>query len=400
MSLVITGATIFAGTGEPVVGKSVLITDSRIAAVDAEVRHSPDTRVIDASGLFLMAGFIDAHSHLTLLDVPERPEPHADTPFLAVRAARDKLASGVTTVRDVGGNNYVDIALRRAIERGNVAGPQMLAAGKVIAATGGHIHYWAREADGPEEVRKAVREQIKAGADLVKLMVSGGSANIDEQPDRMQLQPDEIRTAILEAKAAGKRVAAHAHPSRAIRVAAEAGITSIEHGALLDDGAIAALVEHDVYLVPTQAVYKRLADNTDNWPPEQARNAQRIWEKKVPSLMRAIEAGVKIGVGTDSGRHFPSGGIVEEMLLLRDAGMTSEQVLLATTKGNADLLGLSSEIGTVEPGKRADLVLLGGDPLHQLEHAADVRFVITGDRVLTPEVLRDTHRRQLRTAPA
>lgn len=386
MNLFITGAIIYAGTGDPVTGSSVIITDGRIAAVGADVRYPQDTPVMDASGLFLMAGFIDAHAHLTLLDVPERPEPHPDTPFLAVRAAREKLASGVTTVRDVGGNNYVDIALRRAIERGDIAGPRMLAAGKVIAATGGHIHYWAREADGPEDVRKAVREQIKAGADLVKLMLSGGSANIDEQPDRMQLQPDEIRTAILEAKAAGKRVAAHAHPSRAIRVAAEAGITSIEHGALLDDEAIEALVEHDVYLVPTQAVYKRLADNTDNWPPDQTRIAQRIWEKKVPSLMQAIESGVKIGVGTDSGRHFPAGGIVDEMLLLRDAGMTSEQVLLGATKGNADLLGLSSEVGTVEPGKRADLVLLGGDPLNRLEHAADVRFVITSDRILTPQL--------------
>ncbi len=385
--LFIRGATVFTGAGETLQHGAVLVDGPLIAGVGADLACPADAQVVDADGGFLMAGFIDAHSHLALPDVPERPEPHPDTPFLAARAAREKLASGVTTVRDVAGNNHVDIALKRAIERGDVQGPRMLVAGKAISATGGHIHYWTREADGPAEVRKAVREQVKAGADLIKLMLSGGSANVGERPDRLQMQPDEIRAAVEEAGEAGRKVAAHAHPSRAIRIAAEAGVASIEHGALLDDEAIEALVRRDVYLVPTQAVYQRIADNVDGWEVEKAEISRRLMERKVPALRRAIEAGVRIGVGTDSGRHFPAGGIAAEMACLLQAGMAVEAVLLATTRGNAERLGLSDEIGTLEPGKRADLVLLDGSPLEDMARAGAVRLVVQGGRRLYPEAL-------------
>lgn len=383
MQTAVVGATIFTGTGDMIPHGTVLIERGRIASVGPDGSVPRDATVLDADGLFLMAGFIDAHTHLALPDVPERREPHPSTPFLAARAAREKLASGVTTVRDVAGNNHVDLALRAAIRRGDVHGPTMLAAGKAISATGGHIHYWAREADGPDAVRQAVREQIKAGADLIKLMLSGGSANVGEQPERMQLQPDEIRVAVLEAREAGRRVAAHAHPSHAICTAAEAGVASIEHGAMLDDAAIEALLRHDVVLVPTQAVYQRIADNVDGWPAEKAELAQGIMARKVPALRRAIEAGVKIGVGTDSGRHFPSGEITSEMLALEAAGMPREQVLRAVTRGNADLLGLA-DAGTVEPGRLADLVLLGRSPLEDLAHARDVRIVLLHGQIVRP----------------
>jgi imidazolonepropionase-like amidohydrolase len=386
-TLIIHGASIFVGNGDLLTGATLVVEDGRIRAVGQHVERPRDAEVIDGVGQFLMAGLIDAHSHLALPDVPERPEPHPDTPFLAARAAAEKLASGVTTVRDVGGNNHVDLALRRGIERGDVPGPRMLAAGRPIAATGGHIHYWAREADGPDEVRKAVREQVRAGADLVKLMLSGGSANVGEDPDRMQLQPDEIQAAVHEAREAGRRVAAHAHPARAIRVAAEAGVASIEHGALLDEEAIEALVRCGTFLVPTQAVYQRIADNVDNWPEEKARISQAIMDRKVPTLRRAIEAGVKIGVGTDSGRHFPAGAITDEMRLLTQAGLSPEQVLIATTRGNAELMGLQDEIGSVEVGKRADLVLLGGDPLSDLKYLNEVRLVVRGGQHFEPRAL-------------
>jgi imidazolonepropionase-like amidohydrolase len=203
----------------------------------------------------------------------------------------------------------------------------------------------------------------------------------------MQLQPDEIQAAVLEAREAGRRVAAHAHPARAIRVAAEAGVVSIEHGALLDDEAIEALVRCGTYLVPTQAVYQRIADNVDGWPAGKAEVAQGIMAEKVPTLRRAIQAGVKIGVGTDSGRHFPAGAIADEVLALAGAGLSPEQALLAATRGNAELLGLQDEVGTVEVGKRADLVLLGGDPLADLGHLKDVRLVVLNGRPLDPRAL-------------
>lgn len=366
---------------------AVLLTDSRIVAVEGEITAPAGATVVDARGRFLMAGLIDAHSHLALPDVPERPEPHPDTPFLAARAARAKLSAGVTTVRDVGGNNHVDLALKRAIDRGDVIGPRMLVAGKPIAATGGHIWYWAREADGPDEVRRAVREQIKAGADLIKLMLSGGAANVGERPDRMQLKEDEIRVAVAEATEAGRRVAAHALPSRAIQIAADAGIASIEHGAFLDEPAIEALVRNGTYLVPTQAVYQRIADNVDGWSEDKARAAQAIVERKMPALRKAIEAGVKIGIGTDSGRHFPSNEIASELAVLGQVGLAPEAALLAATRGNAELLGIENEIGTIEVGKRADLVLLHADPRADIGQVRNVELIVRDGRIFNPREL-------------
>lgn len=383
VQILIMGATVFTGAGAALESGAVLLTDGRITAVEREIVPGPETHVIEARGQFLMAGLIDAHSHLALPDVPERPEPHPDTPFLAARAAHAKLSAGVTTVRDVGGNNHVDVALKRAIDRGDVVGPRMLVAGKPVAATGGHIWYWAREADGPEEVRKAVREQIKAGADLIKIMLSGGAANVGERPDRMQLKEDEIRAAVTEATSSGRRVAAHALPSRAIQIAADAGVSSIEHGAFLDEQGIDALVRNGTYLVPTQAVYQRIADNVDGWSEEKARAAQAIVDRKVPVLRKAIEAGVNIGIGTDSGRHFPSNEIAGELIALNQAGMGTEPALLAATRGNAELLGLEDEIGTIEVGKRADLVLLAGDPRRDLGRVRDVELVVRDGRVFT-----------------
>ncbi|HEX8969860.1 MAG TPA: amidohydrolase family protein [Chloroflexota bacterium] len=387
MQILITGATVFTGAGAVLQPGAVLLTDSRIVAVEGEITAPPGATVVDARGRFLMAGLIDAHSHLALPDVPERPEPHPDTPFLAARAARAKLSAGVTTVRDVGGNNHVDLALKRAIDRGDVIGPRMLVAGKPIAATGGHIWYWAREADGPDEVRRAVREQIKAGADLIKLMLSGGAANVGERPDRMQLKEDEIRVAVAEATEAGRRVAAHALPSRAIQIAADAGIASIEHGAFLDEPAIEALVRNGTYLVPTQAVYQRIADNVDGWSEDKARAAQAIVERKMPALRKAIEAGVKIGIGTDSGRHFPSNEIASELAVLGQVGLAPEAALLAATRGNAELLGIENEIGTIEVGKRADLVLLHADPRADIGQVRNVELIVRDGRIFNPREL-------------
>jgi imidazolonepropionase-like amidohydrolase len=233
-----------------------------------------------------------------------------------------------------------------------------------------------------------VREQIKAGADLIKLMLSGGAANVGERPDRMQLKEDEIRAALVEATEAGRRVAAHALPSRAIQIAADAGVSSIEHGAFLDEPAIDAMVRNGTFLVPTEAVYERIANNVDGWSEDKAVAAQAIVAVKLPALKHAIEAGVKIGIGTDSGRHFPSNDIASELIAVSSAGMDTESVLLAATRGNAELLGLSEEIGTIEVGKRADLVVLQGDPRQDLEHLRAVRLVIRQGYAYDPRSLK------------
>lgn len=387
MNLVISNATVFTGVGPLLRQTDVLVVDDRIAAIGRRLPLDPSAVNLDGQGSFVTAGLIDVHTHLALVKVPERAEPHPDTPFLAARGAREKLASGVTTVRDLGGINHVDLALRRAIARGDVPGPRMVAAGKVIAATGGHISYWAREADGATEVRRAVREQIKAGADVIKLMLSGGGANVGERPDLMQLQPDEIREAVMTATEGGRRVACHVHPSRGIRIAAEAGVVSVEHTLGLDDAAIEAVLKHSVWVVPTQAVYARIAANVDGWPEAKAELSRRILDAKTLTLQQAIASGVKIGVGSDSGRHFPHDEIAAEMLALEEAGMTREQVLLAATKGNAELIGMLPEIGTIEVGKRADLVLFRSDPMADLDAIRGVRYVIRGGVVFEPSAL-------------
>lgn len=385
--LVLTGGTVFTGTGDLLPDSAVLVSDGRIESVGPNVEHQPDAEVRDVTGKFVIAGFVDAHTHLTLWAPHERDEFQIETPFFGVRAAREMLASGVTTVRDVGGVNHFDIALRNAIAKGEVPGPRMLVSGKFIAPTGGHVHYWARRADGVDEVRKAVREQILAGVDVIKLMASGGSANVGENPDRMNMQKDEIEAAVVEAREAGKPVSVHAHPPKAIRVCAEAGVTSVEHAKGLDEETIETVLRHGMWIVPTQAVYKRLADNIDNYEESKVEIARKVWEEKVPTIKNAIKAGVKVGVGTDCGRHYPHSEFVGEMLALHDVGMTNEQVLLAATKGDAELLGLLDEIGTIESGKRADLVVLGANPLEDLRNAGKVDLVIQGGCALVPASL-------------
>jgi imidazolonepropionase-like amidohydrolase len=386
--LTIINVSIFTGTGSLLVDSALQIEDSRIVALGDDVSQTKGNHVIDAEGKFLMAGFIDAHSHLSFDWVPMHQGPHPDLPFMAARNARLKLASGVTTVRDVGGIDFVDLALKRAIERGDTPGPHMLCAGKAICATGGHVYYWWREADGADEVRKATREQIKEGADFIKLMVTGGVAKAGEHIKGMQLNEDEIRAAVSEAKEAELPVAAHVYSSRSIQIATKCGVDSLEHAPFIDDDAIKLLLDKDVWVVPTQCVYKAIGDNVEgHWTIEKSEAGKYIYEQKTPRLKRALEKGVKIGVGTDCGRHFPHSDFATELILLNYAGLSPEKGLLAATKGNSELLGLSQEIGTVEPGKRADLVILNGNPLENLNNLRNVDTIIKAGEIFHPEAL-------------
>jgi imidazolonepropionase-like amidohydrolase len=378
--LLIKNATIFTGTVDVLTDCVITVEDQLITSIVPTAEHFGEDAAYDAAGMFVMPGLIDAHTHLTLhREAPERPEFHPATPFLSVRAAAEQLAAGVTTVRDVGGNCHVDIELRDAIDRGDVPGPRILAAGRPIAATGGHIHYFCHEADGPAEMQKAVRAEIKAGADLIKIMLTGGSANVDEQPSRLQLQPDEVIAAVTEAREASRPVAVHAHTSRAVRLAAQAGASSVEHGALLDDDGIEALLETGCVLVPTHAVYKSMA--ADDRHPEQAASVAKLLETKQLVLAKAIQAGARIGVGTDSGRHFPQGRIADEMQALVEAGMSVDAVLRAATSGNAQLLGIDLQTGTLEKGKRADILILGRDPRVDMSALKDIRRVYSAGQL-------------------
>lgn len=376
--LVLKNAKVFTSTGETIDDGMVVIENGKIADVGMEIGYQQDADIRSLAGKFLMPGFIDVHTHLTLWSPEERSDIHLGTPFWAVRAARDTLSSGVTTVRDMGGKDHFDIALRNAIARGEVIGPRMLVSGKYIAPTGGHVHYWARCADGPNEVRKAVREQIVAGADLIKLMVSGGASNVGDNPARMYMTKDEIQAAVEEATEAGKQVSAHVHPSKAIRICAEVGVSTLEHAKGLDEETIASVLKHETWVIPTQAAYGRMARRPEEFGQAISAIAQEVYDEKTPLLENAIKSGIKIGIGTDSCRQYPHNDFVGELVELSRVGMSNKDLLIGSTRTNSEMLGLEASIGTIEPGKVADLIVIDGNPIENLEDARNVTTVIQG----------------------
>ncbi len=385
-SLILRGGTVF--DGERVRERTdVAIVDGRVSAVGPDLPKIEGAQDIDATGRFVMPGLIDAHTHLALAPVPERKGDHPSAFFTAVRQARIKLASGCTTVRDVGGINHIDIELKKAIRRGDTPGPRMLCAGRFIATTGGHCHYFAEESDGPTAVRAAARAQLKAGADLVKIMVSGGVANVSEPPERLYMDADEVAAAAQVAHAAGRRLAAHIHPAKGITMAVRHGVDTVEHGAWIDEEAIDAMLETGAALIPTEAVYHYMAAANDPHYAQLAPVAQRVTKEKSARLKHAVARGVRIGVGTDCGRHFPYDAFAEELVHLGRAGMRSEAVLAAATAGNAEIIGLGDRVGRLAAGFAGDAVVLDGNPIEDLAAARAVRLVIQGGVALAPAAI-------------
>ncbi len=331
-----------------------------------------DARVIDVGSRHVLPGLIDAHVHLTIEGGPSGTYEHDETYgiLMTLAAAQRTLAAGFTTARDLGGRNLIEFSVRRAIEDGVFAGPRMVLAGRIVSMTSAGAPYWPgmyREADGPDEVRKAVREQLKHGADVVKVMATGSAMTPGEQPVA-QYTVDEMRAAVEEAHKAGKPVAAHASGITGIRNALEAGVDHIEHGSCLheDPAAIAFMAAHGIFLVPTlKAFAVAVARGTDagipGWMVEQNRDES---ENSILSLKRAIAAGVRIALGTDAGgplnRH---GENADELVYMVEAGMSPMQAIVAATRTAAECIGLADRVGTLEPGKLADLLVVSGDPL-------------------------------------
>ena len=329
--------------------------------------------VIDGTGQTLMPGLIDAHVHITM-------EPDANPwlrmndsdALIALRAARNAqatLAAGFTTVRDLGAKNYVDFSLRDAIKQGVVKGPHLLAAGKCICMTGGHGWMMGREVDSPDEARKAAREQLKAGADVIKIMATGGVMTPGVEPGAQQLTREEMAAAITEAVKAGKKTATHAQGRTGIMEAVLAGIHSVEHGFYLDDELCAEMVRRGVYLVPTLIAPYRIVENgieagIPAWAVDKAKASQ---EAHLKSFELAIRSGVKVAMGTDAGTPFNlHGGNAFELELMVQSGLTPRQAIDSATVAGADLLGITNTTGDITKGKRADLVLVEGDPLQDI----------------------------------
>lgn len=363
--------------------RDVVIEDGRITALPAHDAPPGRATVIDLEGRWALPGFVDLHVHLTYKSVP--PEPTSAAALRGAYRAQRTLASGVTTVRDVGGYDHTDLALKRAIDRGWLPGPRMLPSGQFIMMTGGHVCDQGMEADGPEAIRKAVRVQLKAGARWIKLMASGGVSRAEESPDRSELTLEEIRAAVDEARRHGVSVAAHAHPAVAIKEALRAGAASIEHGTYLDDEAIDLLRKTGAFVVPTTVAYEHIA-KSGKWP-DIVDIAQRVLDHKLRTFADAVRHGIRWGVGTDTSNHLPPGHYARELTLLQAAGLEPREILLQATSGNARLLDLGGEIGSLSVGHLGDVVVLDGNPLEALSATERVHLVVKGGRVYWPRDL-------------
>jgi imidazolonepropionase-like amidohydrolase len=291
------------------------------------------------------------------------------TTLKAARFARQTLMAGVTSVRDMGGREEIDLVLRDAIRAGQISGPRMLASRQMICMTGGHGWPVGREADGPDEVRKAVREQIKRGADLIKLMATGGVLTPGVEPGAAQLTEEELRAGIEEAHKAGRKTATHAMGTQGILNALHAGIDSIEHGVYLNDEIVSWMVKEGVPLIPTiSALYHIETRGLEAGIPAYAvEKTRRVKPHHLRSIQMAREAGIKVAAGTDAGTPFNMHGQnTMELKLFVDQGFSPGEAIQAGTRIAAQVLGVDEELGTIEEGKQADLIVVDGNPVEDI----------------------------------
>ncbi len=371
----------------------IVVEGARITAVNPG-RIPPGARVLDLGDVTLMPGLIDLHTHLAYDiggDWVTRPvtETSADAAFRAARNARTTLLAGFTTVRDVGSGGFVDVALGRAVEAGFVSGPRVVPSGHALGITGGHCDITGFApgilegspergiADGPDEVLKAVRYQIKHGAKSIKICATAGVLSFEESVGAQQFSEEEMRVIVEEAARHGLGVAAHAHGTAGINAAVRAGVASIEHGSLLDDESILLMRERGTFLVPT--TYLVDAIDLDALPPPIRAKAEYVLPLARTNLRKAIEAGVRIGFGTDAA-VFPHGDNAREFSVLVGLGMSPLDALRTATVHAADLLQ-TADRGALEVGRLADIIAVPGNPLEDISVTEQVQFVMKGGRV-------------------
>jgi imidazolonepropionase-like amidohydrolase len=371
---------------------AIVIEDGEITWVGKRSRipktpKGEKSRSVEAGGKFALPGFINCHAHLTFdgsadFDAEARQSEAAAT-LKAFRNARITARSGVTTVRDLGANGSMVVELARQIERGGLEGPRIIASARGITITGGHGMEVGRIADGADAVRGATREQVAVGAAVIKLFSTGGVLGEGAGPELAAYSPEETRAAVEEAHRAGIRITTHAHGAEGMRIAAEAGIDSIEHATLLDQQTIRVIKEKNVALVPTFSALRRIIENGGALPARVMERARLVATKHQEGVRTAHKAGVRIATGTDAGTPFNTHErFALELVYLTEAGLSRTEALAAATSIAADVVG-SPKAGRIAPGSWADLVFVDGDPLKDLEVLQRPKAVwVRGERLV------------------
>jgi len=408
--IVLKAERMFDGKSKTLVQNGVVIVHGNaIVDVGSNLPTPSGAQVIDLGDATLAPGFMDAHTHLTLdysgdYNVRRLHELDLTVSEQAIRAtifARATVEAGFTTVRDlgsrvVGSREFVDVALRNSINKGVIVGPRMLVATKGIGATGGHFDptsgfrdfLFGREpdysdgiADGPEEIRKAVRFEVKNGADVIKGAVSGGVLSLADEVDTPQLTPAEMAALVDESHRLRKKVAVHCHGDQAAREAIEAGVDSIEHGSFMKPETLTRMKNKGTFLTPTLMATEWIMSKLDNYPPALQAKAKAAGAARSDMFRSAVKMGVKISFGTDAA-VFPHGQNAKEFKLMVDLGMTPIDALKSATANDAELLGIAQKVGTLEKGKLADIVAMPGDPASDITATERVFFVMKEGKIV------------------
>ncbi len=386
-------------SGKMLASQAIVIEDGKIVSMGPDSGSNSGANVIDLSGKTVLPGLIDVHTHLTSdpafgyerlgLSVPRQT-------LIGAKNARVTLLAGFTSVRNVGAEGFSDIALRDAINAGDVPGPRMRASGPPLGITGGHcddnllayeFHATADGvADGVENVQHKTREVIKYGADVIKICATGGVLSLGDNPQHSQFTQAELAAIVADAHRLGRKVAAHAHGAEGILWATNAGVDSIEHGSYIDDAGIAAMKAHGTYLVPTLWLGDWLIENATqtHMPPSILAKAKLVIPAARQNVARAFASGVKVAFGTDAA-VYPHGMNAHEFAVMVKLGLTPLQAIQAATINAADLLGWSDRVGSLEAGHFADIIAIDGDPLQDVTTLQNVKFVMKGGTVYKNE---------------
>jgi len=388
-------------TGKMLSNQTVVIEDGKILRVEAadETKASADVLRIDLPNATLLPGLIDAHTHLTMDPTFGYEELGISIPREALTGAKNAritLQAGFTTVRNVGADGFTDVALRDAINAGDVPGPRMLVSGPLLGITGGHCdnnllpyQYHATGdgvADGIAAVQHKVRENIKYGADLIKICATGGVLSKGDDPQASQYTLEELQAIVADAHRLGRKVAAHAHGAQGILWASEAGVDSIEHGSYIDDAAIAEMKKNGTYLVPTLYLSDWFMENAAamHVPDFYLAKARAVMPAARKNIAHAFSSGVKVAFGTDAA-VYPHGLNAHEFAVMVKLGLTPLQAIQAATINAADLLGWPDKVGSLETGAWADIIAVEGDPLKDVTTLERVKFVMKGGEVVRNE---------------